>query len=374
MFGITPFAKVSFAAIGVAFAVATTENVNAADSQVVNAQFLESQTENITLADTEAASIQFQFTVTEPITSAEAESISAQFSATIVEAWGQTPYSVPQQPSIASFAMAGSPFAGSFNTVGFLENPSYVIQSSLLNSITENYNSNTVLTTISQLNQSIVEAWGQTPYSVPQQPSIAAFAMAGSPFAGNFNTNGYLENPSYINQAVLLTSLKENIDIVDIPKLTAQFPFSITEPIIVNDSRATTAQFLSTLIENSGFSTTLNISGDFGFNISELINLNDKSTQISQFFQSLVETLKPIDAPTASANYLQSITETLNLSDQGYIFILTLIDILVAEIQQSYADVYVYQALARTEEAGIVNVTEYNDIQVFAELGEIGLS
>ena len=238
MFGITPFAKVSFAAIGVAFVVATTEDVGVADSQVFAAQyaesitetitqifdvqseqdnffegivetltsadsstqtstflesqtenvtqadsstqqssflesqtentsiadsstqssaFLQSQTENITLADTEAASIQFQFTVTEPITSAESESISAQFSATIVEAWGQTPYSVPQQPSIASFAMAGSPFAGSFNTVGFLENPSYVVQANLLDSITENATITETETITAQFPLSIAE-------------------------------------------------------------------------------------------------------------------------------------------------------------------------------------------------------------------------
>ena len=48
MFGITPFAKVSFAAIGVAFAVATTEDVGVADSQVFAAQYAESITETIT--------------------------------------------------------------------------------------------------------------------------------------------------------------------------------------------------------------------------------------------------------------------------------------------------------------------------------------
>jgi len=285
MFGITPFAKVSFAAIGVAFAVATTEDVGAADSQVFNAQYAESITESIsqifdvqseqdnffegivetlTFADTEAASIQFQFTITEPTTSAESEFISAQFSETIVEAWGQTPYSVPQQPSIASFAMAGSPFAGSFNTVGFLENPSYVVQVNLLDSITENSN---------QLDTPTITA--QYPLSVAENTTV-------------------LDTPTITAQ--FLESLNENFGVADFSTQTSTFIESLTEATTIAEVETIIAGFVESIVEPTTLDNTQSITAQFVEIIAEAITVADSSTQQSNFLDSIVEAFTILDS------------------------------------------------------------------------------
>ena len=361
MFGITPFAKVSFAAIGVAFVVATTEDVGVADSQVFAAQyaesitetitqifdvqseqdnffegivetltsadsstqtstflesqtenvtqadsstqqssflesqtentsiadsstqssaFLQSQTENITLADTEAASIQFQFTVTEPITSAESESISAQFSATIVEAWGQTPYSVPQQPSIASFAMAGSPFAGSFNTVGFLENPSYIVQANLLDSITEN-------TTITET-ETIT---AQFPLSIAENTTV-------------------LDTPTITAQ--FLESLNENFGIADFSTQTSSFIESLTEATTIAEVETIIAGFVESIVEPTTLNNSQSITAQFVEIIAEAITVVDSSTQQSNFLDSIVEAFTILDSQITSGWIRIDDSETAN--------------------------------------------------------------
>jgi hypothetical protein len=285
MFGITPFAKVSFAAIGVAFAVATTENVGVADSQVFNAQYAESITESIsqifdvqseqdnffegivetlTSADTEAASIQFQFSIAEPTTSAESESISAQFKETIVEAWGQTPYSVPQQPSISAFAMAGSPFAGSFNTVGFLENPSYVVQVNLLDSITENSN---------QLDTPTITA--QYPLSVAENTTV-------------------LDTPTITAQ--FLESLNENFGIADFSTQTSAFIESLTEATTIAEIDTIVAGFIESIVEPTTLNNSQSITAQFVEIIAEAITVADSSTQQSNFLNSIVETFIILDS------------------------------------------------------------------------------
>ena len=381
MFGITPFAKVSFAAIGVAFVVATTEDVGVADSQVFNAQyvesvtetitqifdvqseqdnffegivetltsadsstqtsaflesqtenitsadtetitaqfavndteninladtpsinaqfsvsdtentgiadsstqtssFLDSQTENITLADTEAASIQFQFTVTEPITSAESENISAQFSETIVEAWGQTPYSVPQQPSIASFAMAGSPFAGNFNSIGFLENPSYIVQANLLDSITEN-------TTITET-ETIT---AQFPLSVAENTTVLDTPTITAQFLESLNENfGIADFSTQVSN--FLESLTEATTIAEVETIIAGFVESIVEPTTLNNSQSITAQFVEI--------------------IAEAITVVDSSTQQSNFLDSIVEAFTILDSQITSGWIRIDDSETAN--------------------------------------------------------------
>ena len=285
MFGLTPFAKVSFAAIGVAFVVATTEDVSAADSQVFNAQyavsiaetstinnadserdaFFEGITENITLADVEAASIQFQFIVTEPITSAESESITAQFNATIIEAWGQTPYSVLQNPlTFAGFAMAGSPFAGNFNTNGYLENPSYVVQANLLDSITEN-------TAIAET-ETIT---AQYPLSITETTNIAETETIVAQFLESI-TESVTSADSSTQISTFLESLIEATTITEIDTIIAGFVESIVEPATLNNSQSITAQFVEI--------------------IAEAITVADSSTQQSNFLNSIVETFTILDS------------------------------------------------------------------------------
>ena len=285
MFGLTPFAKVSFAAIGVAFVVATTEDVSAADSQVFNAQyavsiaeastinnadseqdaFFEGITENITLADVEAASIQFQFIVTEAVTSAESESITAQFNATIIEAWGQTPYSVLQNPlTFAGFAMAGSPFAGNFNTNGYLENPSYVVQANLLDSITEN-------TAIAET-ETIT---AQYPLSITETTNIAETETIVAQFLESI-TEAVTSADSSTQISTFLESLTEATTITEIDTLVAGFVESIVEPATLNNSQSITAQFVEI--------------------IAEAITVADSSTQQSNFLNSIVETFTILDS------------------------------------------------------------------------------
>jgi len=285
MFGITPFAKVSFAAIGVAFVVSTTENVNAADSQVFNAQYAESITEtitqifdvqseqdnffegiveNLTFADTEAASIQFQFSIAEPTTSAESEFISAQFKETIVEAWGQTPYSVPQQPSIASFAMAGSPFAGSFNTGGFLENPSYIVQANLLDSITENATITESETITAQFSLSVAE-----------------------------NTT-VLDTPTITAQ--FLESLNENFGVADFSTQTSNFLENLTEATTIAEIDTLVAGFVESIVEPTTLDNTQSITAQFVEIIAEAITVADSSTQQSNFLDSIVEAFTILDS------------------------------------------------------------------------------
>ena len=287
MFGLTPFAKVSFAAIGVAFVVATTEDVSAADSQVFNAQyavsiaeastinnadseqdaFFEGITENITLADVEAASIQFQFIVTEPITSAESESITAQFNATIIEAWGQTPYSVLQNPlTFAGFAMAGSPFAGNFNTNGYLENPSYVVQANLLDSIIENVN-------------------------LADTRSITA---------------------------QYLTSIAENSNLADTPTITAQFLESITEAVTSADSSTQISTFLESLTEATTITEIDTLVAGFVESIVEPATLNNSQSITAQFVEIIAEAITVADSSTQQSNFLNSIVETFTILDSQF--------------------------------------------------------
>lgn len=280
MFGITPFAKVSFAAIGVAFVVATTEDIGIADSSTQSSAFLESQTENITLADTEAASIQFQFNVTEPITSAESEAITAQFSATIVEAWGQTPYSVPQQPSIASFAMAGSPFAGSFNTVGFLENPSYIVQANLLDSITEN-------ATITET-ETIT---AQFPLSIAENTTV-------------------LDTPTITAQ--FLESLNENFGIADFSTQTSSFIESLTEATTIAEVETIIAGFVESIVEPTTLNNSQSITAQFVEIIAEAITVVDSSTQQSNFLDSIVEAFTILDSQITSGWIRIDDSETAN--------------------------------------------------------------
>ena len=285
MFGLTPFAKVSFAAIGVAFVVATTEDVSAADSQVFNAQyavsiaetstinnadserdaFFEGITENITLADVEAASIQFQFIVTEPITSAESESITAQFNATIIEAWGQTPYSVLQNPlTFAGFAMAGSPFAGNFNTNGYLENPSYVVQANLLDSITENTAIAETETITAQYLLSITE------------------------------TTNIAETETIVAQ--FLESLTENFGIDDFSTQISSFLESLTEATTVTEIDTIIAGFVESIIENLTIDNTQTITAQFAQSVAEAISLADSNTQQSNFLQTIKEAIVILDS------------------------------------------------------------------------------
>ena len=360
--------------------------------------------------------------------------LGAVFSNTVSEAIGQTPYSVLQKPSIASFAIAGSPFSGDFNTTGYLDNPSYVVQSNLLNAINENINvteikSNTVATSFS-----IVEAWGQTPYSVPQNPGIASFAIAGSPFSGNFNTTGYLENPQYIVQSDLLNAINENTNITENNIAISQFLNSLNETVTFADSRAQSGQFISNIVEPITVTENNIAISQFLNSITENTNLNDSSAQISTFSVSLtepntVDDVRVINAVfavnlnensnlanaqsiavqfvgvvfeninisninTINAAYVQfiteniltedpfvitvntsaSIVESITLSDTGYIFLIDLIEILVAQANQSYSEIYVYDALASVDSSGIINTISYDNITAVAELGEIGVS
>lgn len=267
MFGLSAFAQRPFATlVGSVYALSQLENVNLADSQVFNAQYVESITESIsqlfdvqseqdnffegivetlTSTDTEAASIQFQFTVTEPITNAESESITAQFKETIVE------------------------------------------------------------------------AWGQTPYSVPQQPSISAFAMAGSPFAGNFNTNGYLENPSYVVQANLLDSISENSNQLDTPSITAQFPLNIAENTTILNIQTITAQFLESLNENFNIADFNTQSSAFIENLTEATTIAEVETNIVGFLESIVEPITLDNSQSITAQFLEIIAQAVTIADSS---------------------------------------------------------
>ena len=143
---------------------------------------------------------------------------------------------------------------------------------------------------------SIVEAWGQTPYSVPQNPlTFAGFAMAGSPFAGNFNTNGYLENPSYVVQANLLDSITENTAIADVEVINAQYPLSITETTSIAETETIAAQFIES--------------------ITEAVTSADSSTQISTFLESLTEATTVADVETIIAGFVESLTEPFTVNN-----------------------------------------------------------
>jgi hypothetical protein len=282
--------------------------------------------------------------------------LGAVFSNTISEDIGQTRNFIPQNPGIATLSIAGGPFSGSFSTVLYLDNPSYVVQSNLLNAINENINVTENYIDISQfltsLNEaitfadssaqssqfisnivepitvieiksntlttsfSIVEAWGQTPYSVLQKPSIASFAIAGSPFSGNFNTTGYLENPQYIvstnasrsvtenvtitdTQTVLstfLNSITENINSNDSSAQISTFSVSLTEPNTVDDVRVMNAGFAVNLNENSNLANAQSIAVQFVGVVFENVNLNDASTQTSQFFNNITEAFTILDS------------------------------------------------------------------------------
>ena len=291
-----------------------------------------------------------------PYSKAPFIALGAVFSNTISEAIGQTRNFIPQDPGIATLSMAGGPFAGSFSTVLYLDNPSYVVQSNLLNAINENINVtenyiaipqfltslNEAITfadsslqssqfisnieepiTVTEIKSStlaisfsIVEAWGQTPYSVSQKPSIASFAMAGSPFAGNFDTTGYLENPQYIvstnafrsvtenvtitdTQTVLstfLNSIAENINLNDSIAQISTFSVSLTEPSTVDDVRVMNAGFAVNLNENSNLANAQSIAAQFVGAVFENINLNDNSTQTSQFLDNITEAFTILDS------------------------------------------------------------------------------
>lgn len=283
MFGFTSFAQAPFAALGVGYDLALSENVTVDNAQTITAQFLSTQTENITLADV--------------------KTILANLNVTQAE-----------NTNISDIISGG-------------------ISSSV--SITESTNLNNAQSILAQFKFSITEAWGQTPYSVSEKASFATFSFGGAPIAGSLDTNGYDENPKYIVTASSLRAITENLAIQDTPAIAAQF--------------------INNIIEN--------------------LTSNDSSTQTSAFLQAITERVSTLDTPSAVANFLQSIVENSNFSDPIYIFIIDLIDLAILEDnRQSYVDMYVYEALARVDESAIINATEYNDIQVYAELGEISLT
>jgi hypothetical protein len=283
MFGFTPFAKAPFAALGVGYVVSLSENITVNNAQTITAQFAASQTENVGIADVRTILANLNITRTE-------------------------------NTNISDIISGG-------------------ISSSV--SIIEPTTLNNAQSILAQFNFSITEAWGQTPYSVSEKASFATFSFGGAPIAGSLDTNGYNENPKYIVTASSLRAITENLAIQDIPAIAAQF--------------------INNIIEN--------------------LTSNDSSTQTSAFLQTITERVSTLDTPSAVANFIQSIVETSNFFDPIYIFIIDLIDLAILEDnRQSYVDMYVYEALTKVDESSIINVTEYNDIQVYAELGEIGLT
>jgi hypothetical protein len=164
---------------------------------------------------------------------------------------------------------------------------------------------------------SIVEAWGQTPYSVPQQPSISAFAMAGSPFAGNFNTVGFLENPSYVVQVNLLDSITENATITETETITAQYPLSVAENTTVLDTLTITAQFLESLNENFGVADFSTQTSAFIESLTEATTIAEVDTIIAGFVESIVEPTTLDNTQSITAQFVEIIAEAITVADSS---------------------------------------------------------
>jgi hypothetical protein len=287
MFGFTPFAQAPFAALGVGYDIALSENVTVDNAQTITAQFLASftdnitsdnaqtilaqfaasQTENVNIADVIAGGISTSVSITEPTTLDSVQSILAQFNLSITEAWGQTPYSVSQNPlTFAGFAMAGSPFAGNFNTNGFLENPSYVVQVNLLSSITENSN---------------------------------------------------LANTQLIT-AQYLSSIVENSTLEDVPTILAQFSASIAENFDPADIATTTHQFVASIAENTTAADVVQLVAIYALAITENVNPASVQTILAQFQTSVTEAVTLADSSAQQSAFLQTITEAISLLDSQF--------------------------------------------------------
>ena len=163
---------------------------------------------------------------------------------------------------------------------------------------------------------SIVEAWGQTPYSVPQNPlTFAGFAMAGSPFAGNFNTNGYLENPSYVVQANLLDSITENTAIAETETITAQYPLSITETTNIAETETIVAQFLESITEAVTSADSSTQISTFLESLTEATTITEIDTLVAGFVESIIENLTIDNTQTITAQFAQAIAEAVTMAD-----------------------------------------------------------
>lgn len=287
MFGFTSFAQAPFAALGVGYDLALSEGITVDNAQTITAQFLASftdnitsdnaqtilaqfaasQTENVNIADVFVGGISTSVSITEPTTLDSVQSILAQFNLSITEAWGQTPYSVPQNPlTFAGFAMAGSPFAGNFNTNGFLENPSYVVQVNLLNSIIENSN-------------------------IADTPSITA---------------------------QYLTSIVENSTLDNAQTILAQFSASIAENFNPADGLAAITQFSVNIAENTTVAEAIQIVAIYALAITENVAPASVQTILAQFQTSITEAVTLADSSTQQSNFLQTIAEAITLLDSQF--------------------------------------------------------
>lgn len=390
MFGFAPFAKLPFSALGVgvahnveltedtffddgllasvSFYLSTIESITLDDSKIIQAQFSTIYTEDLNAADTINSNpfslrvdylasftdnttlaedktnvtqyftsfsdnlnatdvitnlVQFSSSLTDNINSAGTQTSSAQFSSNITEnttsddartILANLKITIEENANIAETIVGGV-----FTLVNITESTTVAD--------TPNFSA--------QFYLSIVEAWGLTPYTVSEEASFGAFTFGGAPIVGSLRTTAFNENPTYVVNASFLKAITEN--------LTAQ------------DSSVITAQFISNVIEN--------------------LIARDSSTQTSAFLQTIVERLSTLDTYVAGSNFFQTRVENINVADPVFIFIMDLIELaMLQDNRQSYVDMYVYEALAGIDESSIINVTEYNDIQVYAELGEIDLT
>jgi len=326
MFGIAPFAKVSFAAIGVAFVVATTEDVGVADSQVFNAQYVASVTETITqIFDVQSEQDNFFEGIVEILTSADLSTQTSTFLESQTENVTQADSSTQQSSFLESQTENTSIADSSTQSSAFLQSQTenITLADTEAASIQFQFNVTEPITSAesdsisAQFSATIVEAWGQTPYTIVQQPSISAFAIAGSPFAGNFNSIGFLENPSYVVQANLLDSITENATITETETITAQFPLSIAENTTVLDTPTITAQFLESLNENFGIADFSTQTSAFIESLTEATTIAEVETIIAGFVESIVEPTTLNNSQSITAQFVEIIAEAITVADSS---------------------------------------------------------
>jgi len=141
--------------------------------------------------------------------------------------------------------------------------------------------------------------------------------MAGSPFAGSFNTVGFLENPSYVVQANLLDSITENATITETETITAQFPLSIAENTTVLDTPTITAQFLESLNENFGIADFSTQTSSFIESLTEATTIAEVETIIAGFVESIVEPTTLNNSQSITAQFVEIIAEAITVADSS---------------------------------------------------------
>jgi hypothetical protein len=262
-------------------------------------------------------------------------------------------YTAANISTFGGFAFGTAPIAGQLTSIVFTDNPYYLVSQTLYPNITENINlgdtpivnfalledikenialvdtldSNSAFVNVvsedvnvadssipsKNIYYSIVEPWGQTPYSVSNISTFGGFAFSSVPIAGSLTNNGYLPNPSYVASKGVYPSISENSSIDDSSSQNSVVRQNITENLILNDSNAQQSAYQTNPIENINVNDILLIIRNSFLSVTENANIAEVDIITAQFANAIVESLASSDFSSQRSTFSNAITENMYL-------------------------------------------------------------